>query len=307
MSIDKKMEKTEKVTLRDENKTVKTIEKDYQFALDSIRAILAASAIKYGVDGKLTMAEMSKFNRLDNVNKEINEVLINVNKSVDKETIEHSIRTFKTNYFGTGYALETELQEKLNFNTLTRPNVLKAIENPLTELALEDNADRVKRSIRRTLTSGIAQGQSVPEMAKRVKVDLEKNANNATRIARTETTRVQNKAIQEAGEKAATKGIDLVKKWNATLDGRTRRNHRKLDGETKELNEEFTVNGHSTQRPGGFGVASEDINCRCRLTYVPRGISEPEYRRARSTDGKGEVIPYTNYTDWYKNRVVKSN
>lgn len=306
MAIDKKMEKTENAVMRDENNTVKTIEKEYQGALDAIRVILATAAIKYGVDGKLSMAEMSKFNRIDKLQKEINEALTLVNKSVDKKTIEHAIKTYETAYYGTGFALETELQEKLNYTKLLRPNVIKAIENPLTKIALEDNADRVKRSIRRTIASGLAQGQSVPQMSKKVKIDLEKNANNATRIVRTETTRVQNEAIQEAGEKAAQK-IDLVKKWNATKDSRTRKSHRKLNGQIKKINEEFTVNGHSTQRPGGFGVASEDINCRCRLTYIPRGVSEPEYRRARGTDGKGEVIPYTNYTEWYKNRVVKSN
>ena len=185
--------------------------------------------------------------------------------------------------------------------------VRQAVLNPLTELAIENNSLQVKNAIRSSIVRGIALGESVPKMSKSVKRDLEKNANNATRIVRTETTRIQNEAIQKAGEKAAAKGIDLVKQWNATLDGRTRRTHRKLDQQIVEMDEEFVVNGHSAPRPGAFGVAEEDINCRCRLTYIPRDVSEPEYRRARGRTGKGEVIPYKTFDEWFKNRVKEKS
>lgn len=305
MSIDKKMEKTEKVLFKKEKQVEKAVAKEYQQALDFIRVQLSIAEQKYSKGGKLTYAEMSKYGRLQALEKQIADELNRINSAVNKNVARYQVDIWESSYYGTGFALETELQEKLSFALLPKDAVRQAVQNPLTQLALENNADQVKRAIRSTITRGLALGQSVPDISKQVKADLEKNANNATRIVRTETTRIQNEAIQTAGERAASKGIDLVKKWNATLDSRTRDRHRKLDQQTVELDEDFTVNGMSAPRPGAFGRADMDINCRCRLTYIPRGSTEPEYRRARGTDGKGKVIPYTNYNDWFKNRVSK--
>ena len=53
------------------------------------------------------------------------------------------------------------------------------------------------------------------------------------------------------------------RQWASTLDSRTREEHQKLDGQSRELDEPFDVNGCKAMYPGGFGIASEDINCRC--------------------------------------------
>lgn len=307
MSIDSKMDKTEKVITRKEKQVEKQLAKEYQAVLDDIRVQLNKAADKYGKDDVLTYAEMNKYGRLQSLEKQIADVLNELNSKVDKNIIRYQMDIWETAYYGTGFALETELQEKLAFSLLPKDAIRQSVLNPLNKLALENNAELVKRSIRSTLTRGLALGQSVPQMSKQVKIDLEKNANNATRIVRTETTRVQNEAIQKAGERAAGKGIDLVKKWNSILDSRTRDRHRKLDQVKVELDEDFEIDGRKAPRPGAFGRPEDDINCRCRLTYVPRDSTEPEYRRARGIDGRNKVIPYTNYTDWYKNRVKESN
>ena len=38
-----------------------------------------------------------------------------------------------------------------------------------------------------------------------------------------------------------------------------------LDGQTRELEEPFEVAGRKAMYPSGFGIASEDIHCRCAL------------------------------------------
>lgn len=57
------------------------------------------------------------------------------------------------------------------------------------------------------------------------------------------------------------KGADVLKQWDATLDGRTRESHRRVDGEIRELDEKFS---NGLMFPGDpSGGAAEVVNCRC--------------------------------------------
>lgn len=87
------------------------------------------------------------------------------------------------------------------------------------------------------------------------------------RIAVTEGHRAfvegQQDAAEEFEEETET---TLYKRWDATMDEKTRETHRILHGQIKGLQEKFvTVNGEA-EAPGKFGVAQEDVNCRCILT-----------------------------------------
>ena len=84
------------------------------------------------------------------------------------------------------------------------------------------------------------------------------------RLAESERERVYNTSAYDTATQLGAKS----KTWHTQLDNRVRDTHDYLEGMTKPLNEEFhTYNGDSAQHPGGFGIASEDINCRCYLTY----------------------------------------
>ena len=50
-----------------------------------------------------------------------------------------------------------------------------------------------------------------------------------------------------------------------TLDKKTRKAHRLLDWQTRELDEPFEINGHKAMYPSNFGIPSLDINCRCAV------------------------------------------
>lgn len=58
------------------------------------------------------------------------------------------------------------------------------------------------------------------------------------------------------------------KTWHCSMLPNSRDTHIYLDGITKKMNEKFyTFNGDSTLYPKDFGIASEDINCLCYLTF----------------------------------------
>lgn len=123
--------------------------------------------------------------------------------------------------------------------------------------------DSLKKIVNSEISRGIATGRTWAEIAQII--DRRKNINlyRASRIARTEGHRVQQSAAFDAMKKAKGKGADLVKQWDATLDDRTRPDHALLDGQIREVDEPFEVSGYQAMMPGQFGIASEDIHCRC--------------------------------------------
>jgi hypothetical protein len=67
----------------------------------------------------------------------------------------------------------------------------------------------------------------------------------------------------DACHKAQEKGCDVLKQWDATLDGNTRESHSQVDGEIRELDKPFS---NGLMFPGDpSGEAAEVINCRCAL------------------------------------------
>lgn len=87
-----------------------------------------------------------------------------------------------------------------------------------------------------------------------------KSAGNAFRFL-WEKNWIQQTSSRDAQHAAKAKGADIVKQWDAVLDGRTRDSHRRVDGEIRELDEKFS---NGLMFPGDpSGSAAEVINCRC--------------------------------------------
>lgn len=84
------------------------------------------------------------------------------------------------------------------------------------------------------------------------------------RIAATETHRIANQAAYETAKAAgATK-----KTWHCMMLPTSRDTHIYLDGVTAPLDGEFySFKGGSTQFPGQWGIAEEDVNCLCWLSF----------------------------------------
>ncbi len=85
----------------------------------------------------------------------------------------------------------------------------------------------------------------------------------AKTIARTEAHRIYEASSEDARQQAKAAGAKVMKQWDATLDGKTRDNHRQLDGTIVEVDGYFTIDGKKAKYPGSFGNAAEDCNCRC--------------------------------------------
>lgn len=84
------------------------------------------------------------------------------------------------------------------------------------------------------------------------------------RIAETETHRDANAGAYDAAKKAGA----TEKVWHCMMLPTSRDTHIYLDGVTAPIDGEFySFNGGSTKYPGEWGIAEEDVNCLCWLTY----------------------------------------
>ena len=81
---------------------------------------------------------------------------------------------------------------------------------------------------------------------------------------------MQYKATYNVQNKANENGADVLKQRDATLDKKTRKAHKFLDGQIRELDEPFEINGHKAMYPSNFGIPSLDINCRCAVLQRDR-------------------------------------
>jgi len=209
---------------------------------------------------------------------------------------------YQLNYFYSGYILETNYQVKLAYGNIARSSISKGILTPMSKISLKSNKEAIQRKIQTSLIQSIAQGEGIRDLTARIKKDLETNANKAVDIARTETTRVCNSAKQDSYEHAGNMGLKLNKRWVSSLDSVTRESHQDMDGETVGMDEKFS---NGLMYPGDqSGPPEETINCRCPMIAVLDGYEDVnEFRRARGTDGKNEVIPNMTYKEWQNARV----
>ena len=129
--------------------------------------------------------------------------------------------------------------------------------------ALGYDMDKLKKHVREEITRGLASSLPYDQIARNVSMFSTLPLANAKRIVRTEGHRIQQASAEDARQAAKAKGADVVKQWDASLDGETRPLHRELDGQIRETDEPFEVNGIKVNIPGAFGDPSQDCNCRC--------------------------------------------
>lgn len=138
---------------------------------------------------------------------------------------------------------------------------------------------KLKKSISAEITRGIASGLSYNDIARNISSASKAPYNRAKTIVRTEAHRIQQASAMDAQSVAKSKGADVVKMWDATLDGDTRPTHRELDGQIREVDKPFEANGKKAMFPGDFGDPAEDCNCRCvSLTRARWALDEDELK-----------------------------
>lgn len=247
-------------SLENEKQVLKLLEENYIQALKDIKI-----KIKDLMDSEETQSKIYQINYQKSLEKQIKTILDILQENNITTIQEYLQLCYENTFIGALYDIQGQgipLTVPINQN-----QVVNIINTPVDDLKLSEriyeNTSKLKKVLKSEIARGISNNYSYWDIARNIssigQIDLYK----AQRIARTEGHRVQEESRYEAQKQAKKKGADIVKQWDSTLDSRTRESHRKLDGQIKELDEPFEINGHKAMYPGKFGRPEEDINCRC--------------------------------------------
>lgn len=288
-------------------KAERAIARQYAKTLVEIRKLMAEQYEKYEQNGELTLEEMLKYNRLNKLNKRINWIMGVNHKEVSKHMTKVLGEVYKDGYYLTAWGVETTTRTKLGYASVRPESLTAMLQNPVAGLTLkarlEKNRADIIHKIQQEVTQGLQENETYAIMAKRLKDSLEGDVVKATRIVRTEAHRCQESAKHNAAEHANKNGVIMMKQWNTLEDERVRpamgktgiANHRMLNNKKIPVNENFVGNLGTGPAPGQLGVApSENINCRCFLTYTVMRIERPQHKELENMA----------FEDWEKERLA---
>lgn len=282
--MNKRQLEVEKAKLREEKKLLKELKKIYENAAKEVEQKIRIS------NGKIDLL-LSAYDELDdkqksllqsqiyqkkfqeNLKKQLDELIGNLNIDSYDSITRYLTDSYYTGYIGTMYDIQGQgipLITPINEKQVTRAMTLNTkLSVPLyTRMGIDVGI--LKKQIAKHISRGIATSSSYVHIARNIDGASNIGFNKAMRIARTEGHRIQVLSANDAQHAAKAKGCEVVKQWDATLDGRTRPMHRLLDGKLAEIDEPFVVDDLEVMYPGGFGIASQDVNCRCALLQRAR-------------------------------------
>lgn len=263
--MNKRQKELLKLQLKDEREVQRNLKIIYQQALEDIDAELLRLRGSDQTQSKVYRVRYQK-----QLREQVSNTLDEMNKQQGIIISDHLKNAYKRSFIGTMYDFHgqgvpflfpvdgKQITKALFTNSKIKEGLYKKLGKDTRVL---------KRQIANEITRGIASGKSYHDITRNLNLQSQIGLGKANRIVRTEGHRIQNEAAHDAGRKAHENGADVVKQWDATLDGNTRPSHRVLDGQLRELDEPFSLNGKEADYPGAFGIPAEDINCRCAILH----------------------------------------
>ena len=130
--------------------------------------------------------------------------------------------------------------------------------------------------VREVINAGLVEGTPPAEIRAALEADFAFSPSRALTVARTETTGAVERGASQAYEEATAAGVKFKLEWLTARDPEVRESHIPMDGELANDEGDFiSGDGNTTTAPGAFGIAGEDINCRC--TRVARVDPDQEF------------------------------
>lgn len=161
------------------------------------------------------------------------------------------------------------------------------------------NFERIQTAVQ----MGLLRGDSIRSMTDRFLQVMGSNEKAAVRNARTAMTSARNAGKLETFERAAEKGLEVIKEWIATSDDRTRDSHSHLDGVRVPWDEDFP-NGLSM--PGDPKGAPEEVyNCRCTMRRVKSRTEARESKIYNVETGEYDIVrnDVESYNKWKESKL----
>jgi len=271
--MDKAHAKTDRILLEIEKKLKASYSYAYKDVKKQLTEIVAKMELSQGLTANERYLLANKYDRLTKLAEQITDTINNA----DKEAVKiingelaniYTINKEQAESVFAKYGIEFNAINKTATNKLVTESI-----SPFDKLAIDNlkSKDAVLRALKQEFTTSIMTGESIPNMAKRIKGVTERNLSDSVRIARTETTRVENGAKLDVGKQGEKLGFVMKKEWVSTTDERTRDEHSNADGQQVDMDEPFTVGGEQLMYPGDTSLGASawnTINCRCTIKNI---------------------------------------
>lgn len=255
--------------INSEQQVIYRLKDSYKFAMKDVEEKILALQSR-----PQTQSVIYQLKYQQGLQKQLEEIYSKMSNNWYKDIDTYLKDCYEDGFFSTMYSLHNEgIPLVMPFNQAEMAQMAAQSDYEgikLSEKLYNDSVEMARIS-RQEITRGIATNADYATIANRVHKRGEGALYNATRIVRTESHRITNEVKMNTITKAKDMGADLVKQWDSTVDARTRSTHVGLDGQQREIEQPFkSESGHKAMYPGGFGVAAEDINCRCVMLQRAR-------------------------------------
>lgn len=271
--MNKQEKQVEQAQLNKEKQVLKDLKAMYQEAIDSIGEKVQLLQLDPLSQSKAYQAQFQQ------VMKSQIATFLDLLHDKEYDTIEEFLKdSYNNGFIGAMYSIhaqgiplilpiaQEQVVKAIQIDSKIKEGLYKKLGNDIKDL---------KKVIRTEVARGISQNMGYSDIARNISNVSNTGLNNAMRIARTESHRVKNQAAYDAANDSQKAGADVLKQWDASMDGATRPSHRAVDGEIRELDEKFSNGLRYAGDPSGS--AAEVINCRCAtLTRARWALDEDE-------------------------------
>lgn len=299
--MNKYQKRVQKQLLKNEREILKELEDIYQQALNDIMAQIAYLQARTDTQNLQSIIYQLEYQQA--LKTQISAILDQLHNNEFKSISDYLVKCYEESWIGTLYDLQNQgiplifpinqkqVVEALLIDTKLSDTLYKRIGIDITEL---------KSKIKSVVSRGISQSYSYEKISKLIYDEFNNPELNAIRIARTEGHRISQEATYNVQVEAKKNGADIVKEWDATLDSKTRPSHQFLDGQIVDIDKPFkNADGDEAMYPGGFGIASEDINCRCCVVQRAKwNLNNGKFTKMNGENNK--LMEFKNKEDYDK-------
>lgn len=302
--MNKREKEVAELLLESEEEVLKELEKQYRKALNDIN-----QRLRILQSDELTQSRVYRIEYQEALKKQVSSILEKLHG--DEYT---SIHKFLSDSYANGFLGSIYSMHGQGVPLIVPIDPKDAVKAVMTDTKLKKtlydelgiDVNKLKRAVRAEISRGIASGMSYNEIARNLHNTTKAPLARARTIARTEGHRIQQASTFDAQHKAKGKGADVVKQWDATLDGDTRETHRALDGQIREVDEPFESGGMKAMYPGDFGDPAEDCNCRCVCNTRARWALDEDELKTLQERAKFFGLDKTENFEDFKKKYIKA-
>ncbi|WP_416188184.1 minor capsid protein [Clostridium perfringens] len=190
-------EKKNKILIETYNKVLKEIESDL------------TELYKHIDSDNISLTEAYKYNRLNKIKKQIEDRIVELAKEETKFNKESLTNNYKE------AAKITSENLGIEFNKISKEVIEEAITYPwsghmFSEIIWKNVREQLAYNIQNIIVSGLAQGTSYIDMAKKLQKEIDKGIYNALRVIRTETANIVNVATLDRYKSKGVKKVRVI-------------------------------------------------------------------------------------------------